>query len=105
LALSCLTRQSALFVYLISYIYPQVRDENADPAYSQDMLQSVKRLSANQINKLENRSGTLWHNESFNTTIRDELHLYNAINYTLENPVRTGLVENWWEWKGTKLFF
>jgi len=81
------------------------KDENGEPAYLQDILQSVKRFSANQINKLENRSGTLWHNESFDTTIRDEEHLYNAINYTIENPVRAGLVANWWEWKGTKLFF
>jgi len=81
------------------------KDENGEPAYLQDILQSVKRFSANQINKLENRSGTLWHNESFDTTIRDEVQLYNAITYTIENPVRAGLVANWWEWKGTKLFF
>ena len=80
------------------------KDENGKPVYLQDILQSVKRYSANQINKLENRKGSLWQNESYDTTIRDELHLYNAINYTLENPVSAGLVKNWWEWKGTKLF-
>lgn len=80
------------------------KDENGEPIYLQDILQSVKRFSANQINKQENRTGTLWHNESYDTTIRDNLHLHNAINYTIENPVSAGLVENWWEWKGTKLF-
>ena len=80
------------------------KNENGEAIYLQDILQSVKRFSANQINKLENRSGTLWHNESYDTTIRDDLHLYNAINYTIENPVSASLVENWWEWKGTRLF-
>ena len=79
-------------------------DEKGNPIYLQDILQSVKRFSANQINKLENRTGTLWHNENYDTTIRDSLHLYNAINYTIENPVSADLVKNWWEWKGTKLF-
>ena len=80
------------------------KDENGDPIYLQDIMQSVKRFSANQINKLETRTGTLWYNESYDITIRDDLHLHNAINYTLENPVSAGLVKNWWEWKGTKLF-
>ena len=70
----------------------------------QDILQSVKRFTANQINKIEGRTGTLWHNESYDTTIRNEIHLHNAINYTLNNPVAAGLVKEWWEWKGTKLF-
>jgi putative transposase len=80
------------------------KNENGEPVYLQDILQSVKRFSANQINKLENRTGILWHNESYDTTIRDDLHLHNAIEYTINNPVSARLVENWWEWKGTKLF-
>ena len=79
-------------------------DENGEPIYLQDILQSVKRFSANQINKLERKTGSLWHNESYDTTIRDDLHLHNAINYTIENPFSAGLVKNWWQWKGTKLF-
>ncbi|MBP1664837.1 MAG: deoxyribonuclease [Bacteroidetes bacterium] len=80
------------------------KDENGKPVYLQDILQSVKRFSANNINDIENRSGTVWHNESFDTTIRDDFHLYNAIEYTINNPVAAGLVANWWEWKGTMLF-
>lgn len=79
-------------------------NEKGEPNYLQDILQSVKRFTANQINKFENRTGTLWHNESFDTTIRDDFHLHNAIEYTINNPVFAGLVKNWWEWDGTKLF-
>ncbi len=78
--------------------------ENGHPVWLQDIMQSVKRYTSNQLNILENTKGTIWQSESFDTTIRDTLHLHNAINYTLENPVSAGLVENWWEWKGTKLF-
>lgn len=80
------------------------KNENGEPVYLSDILQSVKRFSATKINEFENRTGSLWHDESFDTTIRDDLHLHNAINYTIENPVSAGLVKNWWEWKGTKLF-
>lgn len=76
------------------------KDENSDPVYLQDIMQSIKRFSANRINKLEKRTGTLWQKESFDTTIRDEKHLYNSINYTLQNPVSAGLVSDWKEWPG-----
>lgn len=80
------------------------KDENGQPVYLQDVLQSVKRFSASQINKSEKLTGSLWHNESYDTTIRDDLHFHNAVNYTLQNPVKAGLVKNWWEWKGNMLF-
>jgi len=80
------------------------KDEEGKPVYLQDILQSVKRFSANQLNNSEHTKGTVWQRESYDTTIRDDLHLYNAINYTLDNPVVAGLVRNWWEWKGTMFF-
>lgn len=76
------------------------KDESRQTVYLQDIMKSVNQTSANKINKIEIRTGSLWQKESFDTTIRDEKHLYNAINYTLNNPVAAGLVKNWWEWKG-----
>lgn len=76
-------------------------DSEGKPVYLQDILHSVKRFSANKINKLENRSGALWQKESFDTTIRDEKHLYNAIEYTLNNPVAANLIQNREEWQGS----
>ncbi|MBW6536734.1 MAG: transposase [Mariniphaga sp.] len=80
------------------------KDTEEKPVYLQDILQSVKRHSARQINIQEGRSGTLWHKESFDTTIRDEKHLYNAIEYTLNNPVNAGLVRNREDWPGNGFF-
>lgn len=76
------------------------KDATGHPVYLEDIMQSVKRFSANRINKLEKRSGSLWQHESFDTTIRDSMHLFKAINYTLQNPVSAGLVSHWDKWPG-----
>jgi putative transposase len=77
-----------------------VRDEDGNAISLQDILYSVKRFSATQINKSESRNGCLWQAESFETTIRNDKHLYNAIEYTLNNPVSAGLVEDRESWPG-----
>lgn len=76
------------------------KDEEGKPVYLQDILQSVKRHTANRINKVEGRVGNLWQKESFDTTIRDEKHMHYAIEYTLNNPVSAGLVKVWRDWPG-----
>ena len=76
------------------------KDRDGKAVYLQDLMQSVKRFSANRINKLENRQGCLWQKESFDTTIRNDRHLQNAIAYTLNNPVVAGLVSEWKLWPG-----
>jgi putative transposase len=77
------------------------KDNEGKPVYLQDILHSVKRFSSNRINKVENREGALWQKESFDTTIRDDKHMYYAIRYTLNNPVKAGLVSEWHNWAGT----
>jgi len=74
------------------------QDENGKPVYLQDILQSVKRFSSN---KLVTKTGTVWQSESFDTTIRDNAHLQRAIDYTLNNPVTAGFVQDWQDWNGT----
>ena len=78
-------------------------DENGEPVWLDDILKSVKQFSSTQINKSENRLGKLWQKESWDTTIRDDRHLFNAVRYTIFNPVEAGLVKNWRDWKGTYL--
>lgn len=76
------------------------KDEEGNSVYLQDILYSVKRFTATKINKIENRKGALWQKESFDTTIRDERHLYYAFEYTLNNPVKAGFVKDWKDWPG-----
>lgn len=73
------------------------------PVYLQDILHSIKRYTAREINKNENRTGQLWEHESFDTTIRNEKHFYNVVNYTIQNPVSARLVKHWREWEATFL--
>ena len=80
------------------------KNKLGQPVYLQDILQSVKRFSANQINNNEGRTGTVWQKESWDTTIRDTQHLQRAVEYTINNPVEAGLVSDWKQWKGTILF-
>ncbi len=80
------------------------KDQDNAPVYLQDILYSVKRFSANKINKHLKRRGTVWQKESFDTTIRDNNHLYYAIKYTLNNPVKARFVKDWKDWPGCWCF-
>lgn len=77
------------------------KDEKGALVYLQDILHSVKLFTANQINRKLQIEGKLWQKESFDTTIRDDKHMYYAIRYTIQNPVKAGLVNDWHLWKGT----
>ncbi len=79
------------------------KNELNEPVYLQDILHSVKRHSANKINKLEGLTGALWQKESYDTTIRDGKHLFRAVEYTINNPVEAHLVKDWKNWKGVML--
>jgi len=76
-------------------------DENGKPVYLQDIMHLVKRHTAKQINKLTGEKGALWQKESFDTTIRDFEHEYNAVRYSLNNPLSAKLAQNWKEWSGS----
>ena len=77
------------------------KDENDEWVYLQDIMHSVKRQTSNEINKLAGRRGALWQKESFDTTSRDIEHKYNAVKYTLNNPVKAGFVNDWQVWMGS----
>lgn len=79
------------------------KNEKGKPVYLQDILHSVKLYTARRINENENRSGNLWEHESFDTTIRNERHFMNVVNYVILNPVSAGLIKDWREWPGTFL--
>ncbi len=76
------------------------KDTNGLPVYLEDIMKSIKRFSANKINESLGRKGSVWQAESFDTTIRDSEHLYNAIEYTLNNPVKANLIKNREDWPG-----
>lgn len=77
------------------------KDKNNKPVYLSKIMESVKKQTAKLINKQIGRQGHLWQKESFDTTIRDNNHLYRAIEYTLNNPVSANYVNDRNQWKGS----
>lgn len=65
------------------------------------ILQNHKKFTAVQSNKILDRSGQFWAEESFDILIRDNTHFYNVVNYIINNPVKVSLVKNWNDWKWT----
>jgi REP element-mobilizing transposase RayT len=65
------------------------------------MLQSLKRHTARQSNKILRRQGTFWQGESYDHVVRDEAELMRIIWYVINNPVKAGLVSDWESWPWT----
>ncbi|GAB1365869.1 transposase [Candidatus Cloacimonadaceae bacterium] len=83
-------------------IFP-LRQEDGEAYSFHHIIYSWKRFTANAINKLLNRKGSLWQKEGYNRLIKDEMELGRVVNYVLNNPVRAGLVKEWQDWRGNYL--
>lgn len=63
------------------------------------ILQSLKRHTATDCNRLLRRSGAFWQDESYDHVVRDEEELERTIWYVLNNPVNAGLAKEWKDWR------
>jgi len=66
-----------------------------------DTMKLLKGRTARFCNQALGRSGTFWQAESYDHVIRNEKEYENTIWYTINNPVKAGLVEQWEDWKFT----
>ncbi len=57
-----------------------------------ELIQSIKRHSAREINKSRGVQGTLWQDEYFDRIMRDADEFAEKWNYMIHNPVKAGLV-------------
>ena len=65
----------------------------------EDLIGAMKGVTSRFVNKKIGTSGDLWQQESFDRIIRDEMHLYNAIQYIGNNPIQAGLPKSqWYRW-------
>jgi len=64
------------------------------------ILKQIKGSTSRYINLFLHRSGQFWERESFDIYIRNEKMLNNVISYTLNNPMKAGIVENWEDFRG-----
>jgi putative DNA methylase len=69
-----------------------------------ELLKLWKGGSARTANLALHRSGSFWEREYFDTLIRDEAHLRQAIRYTEDNPVKAKLVaeRKLWRWSSAR---
>ena len=58
-----------------------------------DILQCLKGATAHRINKLLQRSGPVWEEESFDHVLRSDESLKEKREYIRQNPVKAGLVD------------
>ena len=66
------------------------------------IMHSIKRFSGRESNKLLDRIGhAYWLHEGYDHWIRDRESLAWKITYTLNNPIKAGLVNNWRDWPHT----
>ncbi len=71
---------------------------STDPTYGV-IMQSLKGYTARKCNQVMGRSGAFWDAESYDHEIRNSESYARIVRYTLNNPVKAGLVKNWEEWR------
>ncbi len=79
------------FVVMPNHVHAIVRPLAPTTLPLEMVLQRWKGGSSCEIQRHLQRSGMLWQRESFDRIIRDEEHLYRAIQYIGRNPKNAGL--------------
>ncbi|PKD42566.1 transposase [Rhodohalobacter barkolensis] len=81
-------------------LYSNQEDQKIEEAFPvTKILQGLKSYTGLMANRELNRTGSFWHEESYDRLIRNAKELYNSIQYTLNNPVKINLVKNWRDWQ------
>lgn len=86
----------------VHLVYQPLMDENHNIYGLEEIVGSIKSVSAHSINKMLGRKGAVWEPESFDHVLRSSESLEKKILYVQRNPVRKGLVSTWndypWMW-------
>jgi REP element-mobilizing transposase RayT len=53
----------------------------------------IKSYSANRLQRLLNKKGSIWQDENYDRVIRNENEYLQKMNYIIYNPVKSGLVD------------
>lgn len=71
---------------------PLKKDENGFFALV-EFMKPLKGVSANRVNRLLGRSGSVWQDESFDRIVRDEREWLEKYRYVRNNAVKAGLAD------------
>ncbi|MGE5111260.1 MAG: REP-associated tyrosine transposase [Acidobacteriaceae bacterium] len=77
----------------VHLVLQSLLDENGTEFRHSVILQAIKGASAHSVNRLLQRKGHLWQEESFDRVIRKAEDVNAKMAYVLNNPVRKGMVE------------
>jgi REP element-mobilizing transposase RayT len=76
---------------------PQIQknDESGKPVFWSlaEILHGIKSTTSHRINKVRNKSGTVWEEENFDRLIRSEADLHEKFGYITGNPWTAGVVQ------------
>lgn len=87
------------FVVMPNHVHAVLRPLNCNTWSLEKILQSRKRRTSREINRVVGRSGPLWQEEGFDRIVRDEEHLYRCIQYIGANLAKAGIPpERWQRW-------
>jgi REP element-mobilizing transposase RayT len=79
------------YVVMPNHVHAVLRPLQGDKDPLEKILQSWKRHTALEINRLLGLKGPVWQEESYDRIIRDGEHLYRTIQYHGNNPGKAGL--------------
>lgn len=65
---------------------------------------ALKSYTANRCNRVLNRRGTFWQDESYDHWVRDEGELWRIIQYVELNPVKAGLAAKPEDWRWSSAY-
>jgi REP element-mobilizing transposase RayT len=82
-----------LFAWCVMPNHVHVVFRRLPPHQLADIVKSWKSYTAHEINKLVGRRGKLWEDDYFDTTMRNERHFLAAVEYTVTNPLKIGLID------------
>jgi REP element-mobilizing transposase RayT len=77
----------------VHLLFTAMRDADGWTFALPEILRAIKGSSARSINKLTDRKGPVWQDESFDHVLRGDESLKETIEYIRQNPVRKGLVK------------
>jgi REP element-mobilizing transposase RayT len=84
-------------------LFTPLKDEAGESFLLARIMNGIKGASSHSINKLLQRHGTLWQDESFDHAIRSDEEMNDTLFYILTNPLDAGLCrypeEYPWLWR------
>lgn len=86
------------FSIMSNHVHVLLKHIESAPLLSK-ILQMHKGFTGIECNKVLNRSGQFWEEESYDHVVRDSVEFERVKNYILNNPVKAGFVKHWRDWK------